>query len=479
MNNKRTKIVCTIGPATKDVELLKNMMLAGMNVARINFSHGGYEDQEVFVNAVKKAREEVNLPVALLLDTKGPEIRTGKVENGEIELKSGEKIILTNKEIVGTPSKIFVNYIGLYKVVKKGTEILINDGKLCLSVDKVEDEDVYCTIVTGGPLTNQKSVNIPDVDIDLPALSDKDIQDLKDGCKNDFDYISASFIRSAEHVREIRKVLDENGGKDIKIISKIENRQGVNNIEEIIKESDGIMVARGDLGVEIPFEEVPVIQKRLIKLCNKAGKIVITATQMLESMTENPRPTRAEVSDVANAIYDGTTAIMLSGESAAGKYPLECVKAMSRIAVMVEADISYWKRFTNREYDSKNVNYEFNINHSICLTAKDMNAKAFVAYTEGGDTPSMIASFLPGCPIFAITSNERTYKQMVLRWAVTPILIKDKNADPKELISMGIEKLKKDGLLLPGDIIAIAGGNLIVENSKNVINRTIGGVLKI
>lgn len=475
---KKTKIVCTIGPATKDVEVLKEMMLEGMNVARINFSHGSYEDQKVYVEAIKKAREEVNLPVALLLDTQGPEIRTGKLENDSVELKTGNKIILTNKEVLGNEDKIFMNFEDLYKDVKQGTIILVDDGKIELVVDKIENEDIFCTITNGGKLGNRKSINLPGTEVNLPALKEKDVQDLKDGCKAGFDYVSASFVRTANDVKEIRKVLDENGGEDIKIISKIENRQGMDNIEEIVKISDGIMVARGDLGVEVPLEEVPLMQKRMIKLCNKYGKIVITATQMLESMTTNPRPTRAEVSDVANAIYDGTGAIMLSGESAMGKYPVECVKTMSKIANTVERDIDYWKNFDSNEYDADNPNYEFNINHSICLTAKEMRAKAFVAYTEGGDTPRTIASFLPECPIYAITANERTYRQMALGWGIIPILIQaDVNA--KELISMGIEQLKEDGILIKGDIIAIAGGNLIVENSKDVINRTIGGVLRI
>lgn len=475
---KKTKIVCTIGPATKDVEVLKEMMLEGMNVARINFSHGSYEDQKVYVEAIKKAREEVNLPVALLLDTQGPEIRTGKLENDSVELKTGNKIILTNKEVLGNEDKIFMNFEDLYKDVKQGTIILVDDGKIELVVDKIENEDIFCTITNGGKLGNRKSINLPGTEVNLPALKEKDVQDLKDGCKAGFDYVSASFVRTVNDVKEIRKVLDENGGEDIKIISKIENRQGMDNIEEIVKISDGIMVARGDLGVEVPLEEVPLMQKRMIKLCNKYGKIVITATQMLESMTTNPRPTRAEVSDVANAIYDGTGAIMLSGESAMGKYPVECVKTMSKIANTVEHDIDYWKNFDSNEYDADNPNYEFNINHSICLTAKEMRAKAFVAYTEGGDTPRTIASFLPECPIYAITANERTYRQMALGWGIIPILIQaDVNA--KELISMGIEQLKEDGILIKGDIIAIAGGNLIVENSKDVINRTIGGVLRI
>ena len=475
---KRTKIVCTIGPATKSVETIKEMILAGMNVARINFSHGNFEDQKEYIEAVKKARKELNMPVALLLDNQGPEIRTGKLEGDVVELVQDEQLILTNKEILGNKNIIYINYYDLYKDVKQGDFIAIDDGRIGLRVEKIENEDIYCRIENGGPLGNRKSINVPGTNINLPALNEKDMQDIKDGCMAGFDYVSASFIRSAEDVKQVRKILNENGGENIKIISKIENKQGIDNIEEIVKESDGVMVARGDLGVEIPVEEVPVMQKKIIKLCNKYGKIVITATQMLESMTTNPRPTRAEVSDVANAIYDGTGAIMLSGESAMGKYPVECVKMMTKIATTVENDINYWKRFDQNAYDSNNPNYEFNINHSICLTAKEMNAKAFVSYTERGDTPKTIASFLPGCPIYTITANEQTYRQMALGWGIIPILIQS-NANPKELISMGIEQLKEEGKLQKGDIIAIAGGNLIVENSKDVINRSIGGVLRI
>ena len=475
---KKTKIVCTIGPATKDVKVLKQMITEGMNVARINFSHGNYEDQKVYIDAVKKAREEVNMPVALLLDTQGPEIRTGKLEEGSIMLVDDEEIVLTNKEMVGNKEKIYINYPNLYKDVHSGSRILIDDGRLELVVNKIKSGEIYCKIVNGGKLGERKSINVPGVKINLPALKEKDTQDLIDGCKAEFDYISASFVRSEDDVKEIRRVLDENGGKDIKIISKIESQEGVDNIEDIVKISDGIMIARGDLGVEVPLEEVPLVQKRIIKLCNKYGKIVITATQMLESMTEKQRPTRAEVSDVANAIYDGTSAIMLSGESAIGKYPVDCVKTMVRIANTVEKDIDYWKNFDNNVYDYSNPNYEFNINHSICLTAREMNVRAFVSYTERGDTPKTIASFLPQCPIYTITSNEMTYRQMALGWGITPILIKA-DVNPKELISMGIEQLKEKGILQKGDIIAIAGGNLIVENSKDVINRTIGGVLRI
>ena len=476
---KKTKIVCTIGPATKDVEVLKKMILGGMNVARLNFSHGGYPEQEGFINAVKQAAKEVNMPVALLLDTQGPEIRTGKLEVNPVTLKAEEEFTLVNDDIIGDNTKTSVTYKDLYKDVKPGTTILIDDGKIELEVQKIVGKDVVCKVMNGGELGSRKSINVPGTHINLPALKEKDIQDLKDGCKGDFDYIAASFIRSADDVLAIRKVLDQNGGKNIKIISKIESQEGIDNFEKILEVTDGIMVARGDMGVEIPMEQVPIVQKRFIKECNRAGKLVITATQMLESMTSNPRPTRAEVSDVANAVFDGTGAIMLSGESAMGKYPVQCVETMSRIAEAVESDINYGKRFKRREYDLEEKNYEFYLSHSICSTALQMDAKAIFAYTECGDTPKLISSFLPCCPIYAVTSSEKTYRQLALAWDVTPILVKE-DIKPKELIAKGIEIAKQKGFVKTGDVVAIAGGETILPGDRsNIMNRTIGGVIRI
>lgn len=478
---RKTKIVCTIGPATKEVETLKKLILAGMNVARINFSHGNYEDQKVYIEAVKKAREELNMPVALLLDTQGPEIRTGVLEQMPVELKAHDIFTLVNEDIIGNRKRVSVSYKELYKDIKVGTQILIDDGKIELQVKEIKDKDVVCEVTNGGMLGNRKSINLPGTHVNLPSLKEKDIQDLKDGCKADFDFIAASFIRNKEDILSIRKVLDENGGRDIKIISKIENQEGIDNLDEIIEFSDGIMVARGDLGVEIPFYEVPIMQKKFIQKCNDAGKMVITATQMLDSMTENPNPTRAEVSDVANAIFDVTGAIMLSGESAMGKYPVKCVETMNDIATAVENYIKYWKRFTRREHDLTNLDYEFNLNHSVTSTAMEMNAKAIFAYTETGNTPRTIASFLPCCPIYALTSNEKTYRQLALAWNTTPILIKDKTK-PNDIISEGIEEAKKRGYVQEGDIVVIAGGASILsshDTDSSAMNRTIGGVLKI
>lgn len=475
---KKTKIVCTIGPATVEVETLKKMIKAGMNVARINFSHGGYPEQEVYINAVKKAREELGMPVALLLDTQGPEIRTGKLKESPVVLKAEEEFTLVNEDIMGDVTRTSVSYKDLYKDVEVGTTILIDDGKIELEVTRIEGKDIVCKVMNGGELGSRKSINLPGTPVSLPSLKAKDIQDLKDGCKVGFDYIAASFIRSAEDVLAIRKVLDENGGKNIKIISKIENQQGIDNFDEILKVTDGVMVARGDMGVEIPLEEVPIMQKKFIKDCNRAGKFVITATQMLDSMQSNPRPTRAEVSDVANAIFDSTGAIMLSGESAMGKYPVECVETMTKIADAIEDRINYWKRFNKREYDLENVNYEFKLNHSTCLTALDMKAKAIVAYTEGGDTPRIISSFLPCCPIYAVTTNEQTYRQLALAWNTTPILVEGEGK-AKEIIAKGIDQIKAKGLLADNDIVVIAGGASVIEGHDNVMNRSIGGVVKI
>ena len=478
---RKTKIVCTIGPATKEVETLKKLILAGMNVARINFSHGSYDSQKVYIDNVKKAREELNMPVALLLDTQGPEIRTGVLEQMPVELKANDVFTLVNEDIIGNKERVSVSYKELYKDIEVGTTILIDDGKIELEVTEIKGKDVVCKVTNGGMLGNRKSINLPGTHINLPSLKEKDIQDLKDGCKVEFDFIAASFVRNGQDVKNIRKVLDENGGKNIKIISKIENQEGIDNLDEIIELSDGIMVARGDLGVEIPYYEVPIMQKKFIQKCNNVGKMVITATQMLDSMTGNPNPTRAEISDVANAIFDVTGAIMLSGESAMGKYPVKCVETMNEIATAVEQNIKYWKRFTRREHDLSDLDYEFNLSHSVTSTAMEMKAKAIFAYTETGDTPRMIASFLPACPIYALTTNEQTYRQLALSWNTNPILITDKQK-PNDVITAGIEEAKRKGYVQEGDIVVIAGGASIVSSKdmgEDAMNRTIGGVLRI
>ncbi len=477
---RKTKIVCTIGPASEKVETLKELIMAGMNVARINFSHGGFEEQEEKVNNVKRAREELSVPIALMLDTKGPEIRTGMLAEENVMLEDNDLIILTTEEILGDKTKVSITYRDLYKEVEEGTRILIDDGCIETIVEEVNGTDIICRIMHGGKLGKRKSINVPGLKLNLPSLTQKDIKDIKDGIKAGFDYIAASFVRRAQDVYDIRRLLDDNGGEKIKIISKIESREGIDNFDEILAASDGIMVARGDLSVEIPMEEVPILQKQFIKKCYSAGKPVITATQMLESMMNNPRPTRAEVSDVANAIFDMSSAIMLSGETAMGNFPVECVKTMNQIASKIESSIKYWKRFRNRDCDFKNINYEFNINHSICSTAMNMEAAAIFAYTETGDTPRIVSSFTPCCPIYAITQSKQTYRQLALIWGVYPKLLEPQKTI-NQLLYKGTEIVKEEGGLIEGDTIVIAGGASVVPNIKqeDTINRIIGGVLRI
>ena len=475
---RKTKIICTLGPAVDEQEMMEGLIKAGMNVARFNFSHGDYEEQGSRIETFKKARKAVGLPVAMLLDTKGPEIRIGKFATGEANLNEGDTFTLLNEDVDGDNTKVSVTYKNLYNEVTPGTRILINDGLIEVIVEKIDGKDVVCRVQNGGRLTNKKSINIPNSKIQLPSMTDKDKSDIIFGIKNGFDYIAASFIRRAEDVINIKKVLKENGGEYIKVISKIENREGIENFDKILEVSDGIMVARGDLGVEIPMEEVPIRQKEFIKKCNKAGKIVVTATQMLESMVNNPRPTRAEVSDVANAIYDQTSAIMLSAESAAGKYPIECVKTMDKIARSIENSIKYWKRFKNREFKILEKDYEFNLNYSTCMTAMNLDTKAIFAYTNTGRTAMNIAGFMPKCPIYAITPNEEVSKQLALVCNVHPIFIEEKdNID--DMLEAGVEKAKEVGILEKGDIIAIAGGASILDGQNSEMNKTIGGILRV
>lgn len=476
---KKTKIICTLGPAVDNPEILKKLILAGMDVARINFSHGNYQDQEARIETFKKVREETGKPVALLLDTKGPEIRIGKFENGAIELREGAIFTLVDEDILGDQTRVSITYKNLYNEVHIGTQILINDGLIKIEVIEIKGTDIICKVIDGGPLTNTKSINIPGMPINLPSPTDKDIEDIKFGIKSGFDYIAASFVRTPEDVLNIRKVLEENNGEHIKIISKIENRQGIDNFDKILEVSDGIMVARGDLGVEIPMEEVPIRQKEFIAKCNKAGKPVVIATQMLESMVHNPRPTRAEVSDVANAVYDMASCIMLSGESAMGEYPVECVETMVKICEAIEGSLKYWKRFKNKEHDCDNTDYEYNLNYSTCSTAMDLCAKAIFAYTDTGRTAKMLAGFMPQCPIYVITSNKEVCKQLSMVWNTNTILVEQKeNID--DMIDEGIKIAKEKGYIKEGDLVVIAGGASILAGHKHAkLNKTIGGVLKV
>lgn len=474
---RKTNIVCTIGPASE--KRLEELMKTGMGVARINFSHGSYPEQEEKINDFLAIREKLGLPVAMLLDMQGPEVRTGMLVTGKNEkilLEDGQKFVLMNEDIVGDKDKVSVSYKNLYLDIKPGNRVLIDDGAIELRVEEIVGKDVHCVVTHGNKLGSRKTMNFPDVGLRLPALKEKDIQDLKDGAKVGFDYVAGSFVRNVDDVRQIRKVLDENGGKDIKIICKIENQEGIDNIQEIIDEADGIMVARGDMAVEIPLEQVPLQQKDFIKRCNAAGKPVITATQMLESMTENPLPTRAEVSDVANAAFDRTSCIMLSGECAMGKYPVECVDTMVRISKTVENSINYWKRFEKKDYKCKEKDLEFNVAYTTCVTAKNIEADAIIAYTHTGDTARRLAGIGPQCPILAITDNKKTYNQLAMVWNTFPVLVEGKESIDAT-IEAGIEKLKADGTLEVGDKLVIAGGTPIVSNAAE--SKVISGVVRI
>lgn len=477
-NLRKTKIVCTIGPASESEEMLTKLANAGMNVARINFSHGGFEENAVKIDTIKKVRTTLNKPIPLCLDTKGPEIRTGKLESGDekVKIEEGQKFTFLHDDVIGNNTKTSISYKGLSEDVRPGASILVDDGAIEFRVDEVVGKDVVCTAVNSGMLGSRKTVNVRGLKLNLPALSEKDIADLTNGVKAGFDYIFASFVRRADDLRQIRKLLDDNGGQEIKIISKIESQEGIDNFEEILELSDGIMVARGDMSVEVPFEKVPVIQKRFIKRCNEVGKPVITATQMLESMMVNPRPSRADVSDIANATYDRTTAVMLSGESAMGKHPDLCVATMDKITKSVESDLNYWKRFANKSIDMDREDIKKHVAHIATATAKNLNADAIVAYTHLGNSARRLAGMGPACPILAITDNEKTFYQLGLVWNVTPILVTGKSSID-ETIEAGIEELKKQEYLEKGDIVVISGGAKILNNSSE--NQIIDGVLKI
>lgn len=475
---RKTKIVGTIGPASE--HKLEELFDAGLNVTRINYSHGSWDEQSEKTEEIIRLREEKDLPIALLLDMKGPEIRTGMLytgKNTKIQLKDGQKFTLVNEDITGDEEKVSVSYKELYKDVQPGTKILIDDGAIELKVDEIVDKDIVCTVVHGNGLGSRKTMNLPGTVIRLPGLTEKDIADLKTACEHDYDFVAISFARNAEDIKQVRKVLDENGGKDIQIITKVENVEGLSNLQTIVDLADGQMIARGDMATETDFTEPPVVQKKLIKLCNKENKPAITATQMLESMTHQPLPTRAEASDVANAIYDRTSAIMLSGECAQGDYPVECVKTMVKIANRVEPEINYWKRFDQNENIDLDT-LEENVAYATCVTAKNIKADAIVCYTHTGNSARNLAGLGAGCPILAITDNKRTFHQLGLAWNVTPIYIPAQDTI-NQTIEAGIEKLKNKEILEQGDLVIIAGGDQIMKNIGSSVNKTIGGVLRV
>lgn len=453
---RKTKIVCTLGPSTDNEGVLKQMMIEGMNVARCNFSHGTYDEHKKRMDMVKKLRKEVDKPVAILLDTKGPEVRVKDFKEGKVTLEEGQLFTLTAEEVEGTKDKVSVTYNRLYEDLEVGMRVLIDDGLIEMKVEKVDKSDIVCRVLNGGVVSNHKGVNVPDVDLSMPYISDKDREDILFGISQDVDFIAASFVQKKEDILQLRKLLEKNGGEDIKIISKIENAQGVANIDDIIEVSDGIMVARGDMGVEIPYEEVPVIQKKIIKKVYRAGKQVITATQMLESMIKNPRPTRAETTDIANAVYDGTSAIMLSGETAAGAYPVEAVRTMVRIAERTEQDVDYRKRFFEFEREA-NPDITDAICHATCTTALDLNAKAIVTVTKSGRSARMVSRYRPESDIIGCATTEKVCRQLSLSWGVTPLLIKEEQ-EVFNLFDKAIMAAKKIGLLDKGDLTVITSG---------------------
>jgi len=473
---RRTTIVCTIGPASETNELLEKMIQSGMNVARMNFSHGTHEDHSRRLAAIRRAAANVGKNIAIMLDTKGPEIRLGYLEKDFVRLKTGDTVYLTTESIKGNEQVLPVSYQGLPKDVKPGNQVLISDGLIALRVVNIDGERIECLVENGGELTSQKGVNVPGVYVKLPAITERDEQDIKFGIENDFDFVAASFVRRANDVIAIRKIIEDNGGH-MDIIAKIENQEAVNNLDEIIAVSDAIMVARGDLGVEIPPEEVPLIQKTIINKCNLVGKPVITATQMLESMIQNPRPTRAEASDVANAIFDGTDAVMLSGETAAGKYPVEAVETMARIAGRAEASINYEEQMQkSHRLLTKTVTDA--ISHATVDTAQDLGAAAIITSTETGYTAQMVSKYRPKAPIIAVTTQRAVLRKMMLVWGVEPLLV-GHSEDTDSMIDGAVNAALVAGLIKAGDLIVITAGVPVgVRGTTNLIKvHTVGDIV--
>ena len=473
---RKTKIVGTIGPSSDNI--IKELFDAGLNVCRINYSHGSYDEQEWRTQEIIRLREEYELPVPMILDMKGPEIRTGMLYTGKtekIKLEDNQRLVIVNDDIIGNEERITVSYKELYQDVAVGAKILIDDGAIELRVDEIVDKDIVCTVVHGNMLGSRKTVNVPGTIIRLPALSDKDMADLKTACEHDYDYVAVSFARNVDDIAQVRRVLDGNGGHDIKIIAKVENVEGISNMEAITQAADAQMIARGDMATETDFTEPPVMQKKFIRLCNQAGKPAITATQMLESMMNHPLPTRAEASDVANAIYDRTSAVMLSGECAMGKYPLECVKAMDKIAKRVEPEIRYWTRFDDK-YKIELHNLEDNIAYSTCIIARNTSADAIVCYTNTGNTARRFAGMGAGCPILAITDNKRTFRQLGLVWNVHPVYVEPQDNIDKT-VELGLEKLKTKGILEKGDQVVLNGGRSYINGVES--SKMVGGFLEI
>lgn len=469
MFNKKTKIVCTIGPASESIDTLKELIKSGLNVCRLNFSHGNYEEHGKRIDNIKAARNEMKLPIAILLDTKGPEIRTGKFSSPEVNLVEGQNFIITMEEVLGDETKCTVSYKELVNDVKPGNQILIDDGLVGLAVKEIKGQEILCIVQNAGTIKDNKGVNVPNVKINLPAITPKDKKDIEFGIEQGIDFIAASFVRKASDVLAIREILEENNATNIQIISKIENQEGVDNIDEILEVSDGLMVARGDLGVEIPTEDIPIVQKELIKKCNILGKPVITATQMLDSMIRNPRPTRAEVTDVANAIFDGTDAIMLSGETAAGKYPLESVKTMASIAIRAEQTLDY-EELLKTKVKLRQLNITNAISHATCTTAIDLKASAIITATASGYTARMVSSYRPSAPIIAATNSEMVMRQMGLVWGVYPLLA-EKGLSTDDVFEKSVQSALDMDYISSGDLVVITAGVPVgIAGTTNLIN---------
>ncbi len=477
MIQRKTKIVCTMGPATNDDSVLRELMASGMNVARLNFSHGDHEYHLSNMNRIRSISKELGKPVAIMLDTRGPEIRLELFENHKVELKKGQTFTLCMESIAGNEERASITYKQLPGDVREGTTILIDDGLVSMTVRSVSPEEIVCVVNNDGVVSDRKGINVPDVDLSMPYLSQKDREDIAFGVRNGIDFVAASFARTAEDILEVRRLFSQEGRTNVNIIAKIENMQGVQNIDEILRVSDGIMVARGDLGVEIPLEQVPVIQKMLIRKAYSSGKPVITATQMLDSMMKNPRPTRAESTDVANAIYDGTSAIMLSGETAAGAYPIEAVRTMAKIALSAEADINYAKRFKERE-DEGTPDVTNAISHATCTSAQDLGAAAIITVTKSGRTAKMISKYRPSCPIICCTTDETVCRQLNLSWGVTPLMIGEaENTD--DLFELAVQAGEDAGLLHDGELVVMtAGVPLGVSGTTNLMKvHVVGHIL--
>lgn len=472
---RKTKIVCTMGPNLFEKHLIAPLMKAGMNVARFNFSHGTYETHQHYYDEVCRIREELGLPVATMLDTKGPEIRVRSFKNGRVTLQNGQLFTLTTDEVEGDEERVSITYKELPQDIAVGSSILIDDGLIGMQVERIDGADIVCRVLNGGVVSNNKGVNIPNAHLSMPFISEKDHQDILFAIKNGYDFIAASFTRCADDIMQIRHILQENNCHTINIIAKIENMEGVENIDEILRVVDGVMVARGDLGVEVPLEDVPSLQKKLIQRGIAAGKPVITATQMLDSMIKNPRPTRAEATDVANAIYDGTSAIMLSGESAVGAYPVEAVETMVRIALRAEADMDYIRRFSRDTSASTDVTNA--ISHATVTSAHDLNASAIITVTKSGSTARILSRYRPACVIVGCTTEKHVWRQLALSWGTVPLMIaEESNTD--DLFEHAVDAAVQNGLVHDGELVVLtAGVPLGISGTTNLMKVHVVGHL--